>query len=322
MDRIILRKSFKYFFLIIFIFGIFSGAQTRAESSWATKKVCVVTLGSIFGVVGLGSAIGKFTQPLRADAEYTAYPHYTQYRVKDVQVGARDHEIEEAFKAQNIPLPKTRIKIKFRPQIHEDVKTEVISEYTARAQFAIAQNIKKNPKKAYFDEGTFRDIPFFSQLPDERLNSKSLWKTLAHPEGVELSPKEIEKRIQKIFPNGLPEKYAKLTAEQRERLYFDGASTLLFWLGVTDKIKTEDEVLSKKALQLLKDRNLLNLPPESHWNIPEIRKIVYTDRELEVFKNVAIFHTQNPRREIELIFGAAHQFETYNGKYFDIEVVD
>lgn len=167
-------------------------------------------------------------------------------------------------------------------------------ETIARSQFRIAKFIEANNQLPVFSEQATRDF---------------VWAELPIPTRARLMS-----TMDMITPNGLPNRYEELDAEQKNKLIIEGGEFVQFMRGkvpVIHKTIESEEVFQKlyEPIRAWFQKNPGNMQSYS----PEIKSIIYTQRERLALEQVQKYFDRNPQAsEVILIYGANHNFNFYS----------
>jgi hypothetical protein len=190
-------------------------------------------------------------------------------------------------------------RITFLPQTHPVPNSQETSysdeqESIARSQHQIAKYIDANPMPVFSEQMTKKDVKW-SDIPE-----------VVRPKLVAL--------MSEIFPEGIPENFNDLSNLQKWKFVANGGELIELMRQKIERVhrvledaETADKVFSPFDAWLLKeDAKHLNPYP------PDIRNIVYTNRERLALEQINKFFQAHPEeKDVILIFGGNHNFNLY-----------
>ncbi len=193
-------------------------------------------------------------------------------------------------------------KIILLPQLHEKGLAQGPEYNTERkiaeSQFRIAKYLEAHPKIQIFSEQMLEDITF------DRLSEET---------------KQVSTQMKLLFPNGVPEKFADLTNEQRQRLVSIGADGILLLTGrvpilrkVVPNVATHNIIVNQidKGMQEQGSNSVVTREMVTKDSVPY--QLITTVREQYALKEVNKFFDAFPQEKSAiLIFGQTHDFRRH-----------
>lgn len=174
------------------------------------------------------------------------------------------------------------------PDYHDDQDT---IDRVARSQFEIAHSILKD-KRAVFYESLYADL--------------TIEDVTTGP-----SPTMTDAAIM-IFPEGLPNDFAKLNPLQREFLAKEGGAKMLLYLGKVDRLRKvyqtqeqSDAIDQKISTQSKKYGGISNALKAKD---PVILDLIFKQREAAAATEITSYLKANPGKKTTVIFGGLHDF--------------